>query len=459
MKFKNILILMAVTLLTVFVFVGCPDTNQANTPKPEPEAPEDVDLPEEVNTEDPLVFELPAPDLTDDPVLARGTGLEIPKWEVSEKALAGLSEVSFSGGKTNINDRLLTAVAHNGFFSDKSIKNLIVFVQNGVSSELIEESEKTYGELVMNNFAASNKASVLNADKKVPDAYAAATAFFCGEKTKNGRLGLNKDGKEVSSFIENIFRESKAPKTRGLISNGDLADPFISGAYFHSKDFSDKSVIYDTIFMPGDVPDVFLAGNGGFDEFFSDGSSYKTNEVYKARRYLSKDFKDSIEVITQPRLFQLDAHPDANVIPTKVVSQFSGSYGRYDTTGNELPSFQELVALGISMLDNKNAYKPQKRGICLIVNDTAAEEYIKAGNKDAALRQIQNFDEGVAVACRFAFDNPDTLIVVTSGYVVDENGITKEAAPVYAMGVQSKAIRNKGNFTLKGLGKFLCSIE
>ena len=112
-------------------------------------------------SEEPLVFDLSAPELADDPVLASGTGLAIPKWEVSDNALAGLSEVSFSGGKTNINERLLKAVAHRGFFSDKTIKNLIVFVENGVSSDLIAESESTYGELIMNNFAIADKASVL----------------------------------------------------------------------------------------------------------------------------------------------------------------------------------------------------------------------------------------------------------------------------------------------------------
>ena len=458
MKFKNILILLAVTFLAVFVLAGCPDTNKTE-PKPEPEAPEDIDLPEEVITEDPLVFELPAPALTNDSVLAPGTGLEIPKWEVSENALTGLSEVSFSGGKTNINERLLKSVAHRGFFSDKTIKNLIVFVENGVSSELIDESEKTYGELVMNNFAASNKVSVLNADKKVPDAFAAATAFFSGVKTKNGNLGLDKSGSSVSSFIDNIIKNDKNPATRGIISNGDLADPFISGMYYHSKDLSNKSSIYETLFMPCDSPDIFIAGKGSFDSIFSDGSSYKTNEVYKARRYLSHDFTDTVDAMTNTRLFQLANHDDAEVVPRKIVSQLSGNYGRYDTTGKDNPNFQELVALGLSMLDRKNPYKSYDMGICLVVNDTAAEEYIRAGNKEAALKQIQNFDEGVAVACRFAFDNPDTLIVVTSGYVVDTNGITKEAAPVFAMGPQSKNIRNKGNFTLAGLGKFLCSLE
>ena len=435
MKFKNILILTAVSMLAVFMLAGCPQEPSVTPPAPDPTA-----------------------DLASDPVLAAGANVTIPKWDVNAAAKSGLSAVSFSGGKTNINDKLIAAVADSAFFADKEFKNLIVFVENGVSKELIAEAESTYGELIMNNFPVAREASVLNSDGTTADAYAAATALFCGDVTKNGNLGLDKNDGNVSSFVDRIISEGKSPRIRGLVSNGDLADPFISGVYLHTNDFSDKSKIYETVFIPCDVPDTFISGKGSFDAFFSDGSAYKTNEVYKARRYLAKDFKDTVEVITQKRLFLLDAHPDANAVPSKVVSQLSGNIGRYDTTG-DLPNFQQLVAAGISTLDAKNAYKKQKKGICLVVNDTAAEEYIKVGNKDAALRQIQNFDEGVAVACRFAFDNPDTIIVVTSGYVADASGITNAKAPVYVMGAKAANLTNNENFTLAELGKFLCSLE
>ena len=435
MKFKNILILLTVALLTVFVLAGCPGEPTVNPPAPDSNS-----------------------DLVADPVLAAGANVSIPKWDVNTAAKSGLSAVSFSGGKTNINAKLISAVADTAFFNGKEVKNLIVFVENGVSKELIAEAESTYGNLIMTKFPVAKEAAVLNADGTTADAYAAATALFSGEATKNGNLGLDKNDGNVSSFVEKIISEGKSPRTRGLVSNGDLADPFISGVYLNTNDFSNKSRIYETVFIPCDVPDTFICGKGSFDEFFSAGSAYKTNEVYKARRYLAKDFKDTVEVITQKRLFQLDAYPDANAVPSKVVSELSGNFGRYDTTG-DLPSFQQLVAAGISTLDKKNAYKKQKKGICLVVNDTAAEEYIKAGNKDAALRQIQNFDEGVAVASRFAFDNPDTLILVTSGYVADANGITNAKTPVYVLGAKADSLSANENFTLADLGKFLCSLE
>ena len=442
MKFKNILILLVVTMLTIIVLAGCPD-NPAKPPV------------EEEEKEIPVVFN------DKQLVLAAGADVTIPAWEPSAKKIDGFAPVVSDGSAYNIDYDLKYAVVNSKkTFKSSTVKNLIIFVENGVSADLIAESEQTYGDLIMNDFPVSKLASNVNSDGTTADIYSAATALYSGVKTKNAYLNKDKDGNKTETFVDRINAKNKKPKTIGLISNGDLADAFIAGVYFHaSEDFSSKSAIYDTLFIPCDTPPILIAGKGDFKSIFSPGSSYATNEVYKSARYYAKDFKDAVGAITEKREFILSDHPTKNTVPTKIVAELSGNYSRYDTADTSLPNFSQFVTYGLSCLDAKNDLKLQKRGICLVVNDTAAEEYIKADNKEAVLKQIQNFDDAVAIACKFAFDDPDTLIIVTSGYVTSKEGITTDKVPVYAMGAGSASLRNKENFTLADLGIFLCSLE
>lgn len=430
MKFKNILFLLVVTMLTIFVLAGCPD-NPVNQPVEEPDyAPE----------------------------LGNGANVTIPAWTVTKGAKEGLSPVDLSGRKSNVNAALLDAVKNPGtFFDGKAKKNVILFIGNGISAELIAESEEKYGELLFNDFA-SNKAAVSNSDGTTPDACAIATSLFCGVTTKNGYLGLDKDGKAVDPFFKVIDDKMKKPYTKGLISNGDVADPFISGVYYQANSLENKAPIYEKIFKPGAKVPSIVIGKGDFSEVCAPGGPYATNEIYKQHRYYSKDFIDCAGAIEGERLFTESGHPDVKSNPSAIVSELSGNFGRYDTNGGTLPNFEQLVAFGITYLDKKNDFKKVGMGIGLVINDTAVEEYIKADNKEAALKQIQNFDEGIAVAARFAFDDPDTLIIVTSGYVADKNGIKNESVPVYAFGAGADFI-NAENFTMEDVGKFLCSLQ
>ena len=59
-------------------------------------------------------------------------------------------------------------------------------------------------------------------------------------------------------------------------------------------------------------------------------------------------------------------------------------------------------------------------GFCAVVYDDAQSE-----DKEAALK---NFDESVAVAAKYVLENPDTVLIVTSG-VLDGSSI-----PAYALG-------------------------
>ena len=69
-----------------------------------------------------------------------------------------------------------------------------------------------------------------SANSFVPDSAAAVTAFACGEKTKNGMLGVTSDGHAVTSVAE-VARH--AGKAVGIVSSVGFDDATPAGFYAH----------------------------------------------------------------------------------------------------------------------------------------------------------------------------------------------------------------------------------
>ncbi|MBO4859439.1 MAG: alkaline phosphatase [Treponema sp.] len=126
-------------------------------------------------------------------------------------------------------------------------------------------------------------------------------------------------------------------------------------------------------------------------------------------------------------------------------------YGKKNTT---LPSYPEMVASTLSILDHKAKAKGDCGFYCLIEN-TCSDGWGHAQKPYDCLNEVQCFDEGVAIALKYVLENPDTLLIVTADHetgaitykkgwdtnykkiVSTDTGHSSEPVPVYAFGAKA----------------------
>lgn len=128
-------------------------------------------------------------------------------------------------------------------------------------------------------------------------------------------------------------------------------------------------------------------------------------------------------------------------------------YLLHGTIGKNYPSWPEMVAYTISLLDEKAGVDG---GFFAMIENTCTDGWGHSGNYDTKyvgqMNEVQCFDEGVAIAVKYVLEHPDTLLVVTAdhetgGYVLREGwedditmikstttGHSSQVVPLYAFG-------------------------
>jgi len=138
-------------------------------------------------------------------------------------------------------------------------KNIVVIMGDGMGynhlllSELLAEINNL--EIATNKFQVASLVRNETIDNIVTDSAAAATAFFCGQKTKLGCLGIDKDQIPINS-IATILKEEGYKI--GLITNTKFSDATPAAMYAHAFRDDKKKILEDLI--ETDFLDFFVAG-------------------------------------------------------------------------------------------------------------------------------------------------------------------------------------------------------
>ncbi len=108
-------------------------------------------------------------------------------------------------------------------------KNIIILVGDGMGSEHMGAAwMSNKGELYMTQLPVAGHVNTTNRKGEITDSAAAATAFATGEKTRNGRIGMNAQGEKLTSIATHARQYGM--KT-GLVVTKPITDATPAGYY------------------------------------------------------------------------------------------------------------------------------------------------------------------------------------------------------------------------------------
>ncbi len=285
------------------------------------------------------------------PTLDSGvSGVEIPAWDISVDGYHNITAGVTKALKAGIKNPPEL----------KGAKNLIVIVCEGLTSDIIESSTTKYGELILNSFPVKGGTT---------SKFTSSSGELLADYIRNDQY------KTITGIM--VYGDTACNSMRRITTKKD-------------NSASSKSVNYDQFML--NPPLVYVMGLGDFDEIFSPGSAEYLNEVYKSSGKKVDTLAEAIPLYKNDNVhFEADENHKNDGAVRKLYTIFKGE----DT----LPSFRQEMEFSLAWMQSKM----DDDGFCLI--SSYSVDSIDANG-------VQNFDEGVAVAVKYALENPDTAILV-----------------------------------------------
>ncbi len=279
----------------------------------------------------------------------------------------------------------------------KKAKYVFLFIGDGMSlpQRMLAENYLNVVEkdgLLINTFPVQSPTTTRSASSLVTDSAASGTAIACGEKTKNGYLGVDAKKEHLTS-VATVAKNAK--KKVGILSSVTLNHATPAAFYAHNPSRGDEYAIALEL----------VASN--FD-YFAGGGIGKHNDK-KAKTFKGDIFDlakaAGYEVFVGEKEFKNIAKQN------KVIA--------VENRGGAMPYFidkkvglrlADFTQKGIEILDNPN-------GFFMMVEGGKIDWACHANDAATTLFEVLEFDRAVKVAYEFAKKHPnETLIVITGDH-------------------------------------------
>lgn len=370
-------------------------------------------------------------------------------WSVSEDGIKGLPDVVLDGSSSNVTPELLEALDYAintpGFF--KPAKNIIFLVGDGMGIDPVTASENWAGELIMNNLpaqAASMTKSYTSAsssnwtpnfdevfsptyDLTITDSGAGGTAIATGYKTYYYSICSGMDGTALKT-LSDVARETGRKVgcvTNGWISDATPADFISAHSWMRGVDDNEQAIeiikqkkLQEQMFDL--VPDV-LIGYAESDELI--GQMFQTKAAFASENNMSyyenwNDFintDDEHAILATQSAWGYDADNDA------ISAIGSGSEeAKVTEMVKTLPNMCQSVAGTLQRLQRLS--EKDGNGFFVMFEDGEIDADGHSNIFMDQITEIQNLDESVAIAVKFALENPDTIVLISADH--DTGGMT-----------------------------------
>lgn len=268
----------------------------------------------------------------------------------------------------------------------KKVKNVILLIGDGMGlAQIYAGYTAKAGQLHLFNFLNIGFSKTSSADSYITDSAAGATAMATGQKTNNRYVGVDSLGQQLASIPELIvaYRMKTA-----LISAGDITDATPACFYAHQPERS-KSEAIAADFVKSPV-DILIGGNRAAFVRRKD-----------ARNLLQELEQKKYQTTSQLHNFKPGAA--AKFVILDSLALLSAAQGR----GNFLrEAFQTALK---SLTQNK-------AGFFMMAEGAQIDHGGHQNNLPFLTQEMQDFDQLVGDALKFADENGETLVIVTADH-------------------------------------------
>lgn len=255
--------------------------------------------------------------------------------------------------------------------------------------------------ITMMQFPVAGVALTYSASSPVTDSAAAGTALSTGSKTKNGMLGMNADTVSVTS----VARVLKDDGYGIGIATSVAPDDATPGAFY--AHVPHRSMYYEIGVQAANSGYDFLCGAGLRGETDKEGNPTDLLEIMKQNSVDVVRGKEEFEQSTSEKIFLLN---------------YEGTSS--NDIGYTIDSLEHTITLPyITRACLSHLEKVSPDAFFMMVEGGNIDHALHANDGGAAIKEILNFNEAIAVAVDFYNAHPlETLIVVTADH--DTGGMT-----------------------------------
>ena len=278
----------------------------------------------------------------------------------------------------------------------KPVKYVFLFIGDGMSSpqrHMSESYQAALGQpgLLMNSFPVKSPTTTWSANRLITDSAASGTAIACGEKTNNGRIGVDPSATRKLESSASVAK--KTGKKVGILTSVTLNHATPAAFYGHQDDRGKYYMLgLDLI-------------NSGFD-FFGGGAidkhNDKMNKIYKGDVYeLAKDAEYKVEHDADEIL---ELKPgDGKVIACQEESSLPYAINHEDGL-----TLDQYLSKAIEMLDGD-------AGFFIMCEGGKIDWVGHANDCGSVLHETVALDKAVRVAYNFYEKHPDETIIIVTG--------------------------------------------
>ncbi len=250
-------------------------------------------------------------------------------------------------------------------------------------------------QLTMLNMDVVSWCTTYSASSPITDSAAAGTALSTGSKTRNGMLGMNADSVAVTS----VARQLKDMGYGVGIVTSVAPDDATPGAFY--AHVPSRKMVYDIDIQAAQSGYDFLAGAGLRGITDKDGKPTDVESVMAQNGVQLIYGPDEIKNINSDKVFLLNPRDTHN---------WNVGY-----TVDSIPGVLTLPVITRTCLDHLMSHTPDK--FFMMVEGGNIDHALHGNDGGAAVKEIINFDESLAIAYNFYQQHPDeTLIIVTADH-------------------------------------------
>ena len=298
----------------------------------------------------------------------------------------------------------LSIFSFYGIETEKSVKNVILMVGDGMGFNHLAMTEQIRDvSLTINTLPQQGMAMTYSGSDAVTDSAAGATALACGIKTKNGMIGMYREGDTVfreydSSYPVNITHVcmENGMKT-GVITSDNLSGATPGGFTAHTESRNNYS----------DITSQQL--KTGFDLIWGHYDETLTEEQVADAGYVYIDTISEMNRLTGNE---------------KSYGMFTSSVYHTYNKNSYTPTLSQMTEKAIDLLDSEN-------GFFLMVEGAHIDKKSHNEDEEAAAEALEEFDNAVQIALEFALKDKHTLLIVTADH--ETGGVTLNEDGVYEM--------------------------